>query len=284
MKTKKRKIGSQASKTTPQKGRKISEVARGTKSSILLEQSKTLPSERSFAVERTNGKIAFGNGTKGKVPPLGSAIEATYSPSGYSKSASFENDPCKGLPTFERNNYFYGKLLNVNDFKSEQEYFISKQRIINRFIHGKGIVCGFLVTKGDLEGTIEVSEGFALDDQGRELLLNTKYICDLNQKFTLNELGKQRDLFVAAKYEETKVNPVPSFEGGEKEFNMIREGAKIEVNFVPPDPSANSLFLAKIGIKVIRKKLHVEKIENTASVGNRVLSRIVIGRKKLRQS
>ena len=53
------------------------------------------------------------------------------------------------LKAFERNRYFYGKLLTVRDFEVEQRYFIEKQRLINRLIHGVGVVCGLKVEKID---------------------------------------------------------------------------------------------------------------------------------------
>ena len=46
---------------------------------------------------------------------------------------------------FERNRYFYGKLLSVEDFETEQKYFNDKRRTINRFLFGSGVVCGLNV-------------------------------------------------------------------------------------------------------------------------------------------
>ena len=34
---------------------------------------------------------------------------------------------------FERNKYFYGKLLTVDDFETEQRYMNDKRRVLNRF-------------------------------------------------------------------------------------------------------------------------------------------------------
>ncbi len=44
---------------------------------------------------------------------------------------------------FEKNKYFYGKLMTVRDFETEQRYFDEKRNLINRLLHGTGIVCGF---------------------------------------------------------------------------------------------------------------------------------------------
>lgn len=42
--------------------------------------------------------------------------------------------------SFERNKYFYGKLLSVSDFETEQRYMNDKRRLINRFKIGRAHV------------------------------------------------------------------------------------------------------------------------------------------------
>ncbi|MFR8166048.1 MAG: hypothetical protein ACLU8D_08775 [Enterocloster sp.] len=46
---------------------------------------------------------------------------------------------------FERNRYYYGKLLTEQDFNSEQRYFNDKRRMVNRFLHGSGVAAGLTV-------------------------------------------------------------------------------------------------------------------------------------------
>ncbi|RIK74672.1 hypothetical protein DCC62_14805, partial [candidate division KSB1 bacterium] len=46
------------------------------------------------------------------------------------------------IPFFERNNYFYSKLMTVRDFFAEQRYFNEKRWLMNRMISGWGVVCG----------------------------------------------------------------------------------------------------------------------------------------------
>ena len=76
----------------------------------------------------------------------------------------------KSFP-FERNRYFYGKLLSVEDFETEQKYFNDKRRTINRFLFGSGVVCGLGVVEVDDE-SISVERGLALDFAGREIVLD----------------------------------------------------------------------------------------------------------------
>mgnify|MGYP001043276592 CR=1 FL=1 len=44
--------------------------------------------------------------------------------------------------SFERNNYYYGKMLTSRDFQNEQSYMNDKRRLVNRLLHGVGIVYG----------------------------------------------------------------------------------------------------------------------------------------------
>jgi hypothetical protein len=53
--------------------------------------------------------------------------------------------PCALVPNMRRLNYFFGQMLGVDDFRSEQNYFREKHKMHNRCLHGYGTVCGLLV-------------------------------------------------------------------------------------------------------------------------------------------
>lgn len=88
------------------------------------------------------------------------------------------------LGQFERNNYFYGKLMTVRDFEAEQDYFNNKRFLINRMIHGIGIICGLKVEDGNSEAkkrpqkdknnswSVYLNPGVALDCCGHEIVVN----------------------------------------------------------------------------------------------------------------
>ena len=80
---------------------------------------------------------------------------------------------------FERNHYFYGKLLSVEDFELEQKYMNDKRRLINRFLFGSGVVTGLNVVDVD-EQTISVEAGFALDCWGREVFVDEPILLKLS--------------------------------------------------------------------------------------------------------
>jgi hypothetical protein len=91
------------------------------------------------------------------------------------------------LPRFERIKYFYGQLLGVREFQSEQRYFVDKHRLHNRYLHGYGVVCGLEVAPvvvtpdpcapehvahaapGTPHAYVEIAPGLALDCLGNEI-------------------------------------------------------------------------------------------------------------------
>jgi len=84
-------------------------------------------------------------------------------------SDSQENtENCK-LRAFEKNNYFYGKLMTVRDFVLEQQYVNDKRWLINNLLFGSGTVCGLNVSSVGMN--IVVKSGFAIDRCGREIIL-----------------------------------------------------------------------------------------------------------------
>jgi hypothetical protein len=71
---------------------------------------------------------------------------------------------------FERPRYFAGKLVTAEDFELEQRYHIEKRWLLNRMLQDVGVVSGLTVVAGK-QGTVTVAPGFALDPQGREILV-----------------------------------------------------------------------------------------------------------------
>jgi hypothetical protein len=77
-----------------------------------------------------------------------------------------------GLTQFERNRYFYGKLLDEYHFRLETDYHNQKRWLINRAVLGYGVVCGLDVKSApDQPNAIIVKPGFAIDKWGREIIV-----------------------------------------------------------------------------------------------------------------
>jgi hypothetical protein len=109
------------------------------------------------------------------------------------------------LEQFERNKYFYGKLMTVRDFETEQNYFNEKRHLLNRLIHGIGIVCGFDKIETDPDGAnVSLSPGVAIDCCGREIVV------DKEDKYLVNGTFKDKDTnCLYLKYAECEKEPVP---------------------------------------------------------------------------
>jgi hypothetical protein len=71
--------------------------------------------------------------------------------------------------------YFLGQLLTQRDLSAEQQYHVMLRRLLQREVLGTGTVAGLEVTRtsGTPEQFVVVSAGFALDPDGRELLVES---------------------------------------------------------------------------------------------------------------
>jgi hypothetical protein len=144
---------------------------------------------------------------------------------------------------FERNRYFYGKLLTVRDFESEQKYFNDKRRLLNRLLFGSGVVAGMQVVAVD-DKTITVENGVALDYLGREIVIPAPVTLKLSMidGFTNNEYKKNVYLYVA--YDEKGREPVHSVgsasaRGDEvSEYNRYLESYRLYIKEEAPAPDS----------------------------------------------
>ena len=68
-----------------------------------------------------------------------------------------------------RNRYFFGKRMSPESYRLEQRYGLERRLLLNRAIHGWGVVYGLGVTATSAD-TLTITPGLALDRNGRELL------------------------------------------------------------------------------------------------------------------
>ena len=88
-------------------------------------------------------------------------------------------DPCCGdddaCSSGSRNRYYIGKRLTPASFGAEQDYQLQRRRLINRAVHGWGVVYGFATAPADAAcgdgGALQIGPGLALDAAGRELVI-----------------------------------------------------------------------------------------------------------------
>src|SRR5215831_8329342 len=70
---------------------------------------------------------------------------------------------CVGLECLDRTRFFSGQLLTEADLNNEQSYWLAKNRLHNRFLHGWGVVCGMQVVCSECDGWVTVKPGYAID-------------------------------------------------------------------------------------------------------------------------
>ena len=132
--------------------------------------------------------------------------------------------------SFERNNYYYGKLLTSKDFQSEQGYMNDKRRLINRTLHGFGVVYGMDVVAAD-DSSIVLQSGMALDSSGREVVVSKSQVLKLSTIEGYNDL-KTDTVCLGIAYAEEQSDPVYAVmetdaAGEAKKYNRLKEGYKL---------------------------------------------------------
>src|SRR5258708_22247152 len=94
-----------------------------------------------------------------------------------------------------RNQYFDGKRLTPASFRLEQAYGIERRRLLNRAIHGWGLVYGYAIhpevsrESPEAASKLKVSPGLVLDQCGRELHLPEGLALSIRDVMVLDEKG-----------------------------------------------------------------------------------------------
>jgi len=133
---------------------------------------------------------------------------------------------------FERNKYYFGKLLTAKDFESEQRYFNDKRRFMNRLINSWGIVCGLGVVAAD-DASIVIQSGCALDPSGREIVIPETEVIKLSAIDGFSEL-ESSVAYLTLQYDEQPADEVYSvIDNGENQsgtkFNKDKETFKLKL-------------------------------------------------------
>lgn len=173
----------------------------------------------------------------------------------------------------ERNNYFFGKLMTVRDFESEQTYMNSKRRLGNRMMGGVGIVSGLDVVLVDNK-TFSLDPGMALDYMGREIVVPEPYVRRLNVIKGFEENKDKGIVYLCLAYKEelkeTTFSVASSGKSGgvSEEYNRISEGYELFLTSEKPKEEELKLdYLVNRRIKVydedgIKIMLDVNKYVN----------------------
>lgn len=139
-----------------------------------------------------------------------------------------------------KNNYFYGKLLTVRDFKTEQEYVEMRQRMMNRLMMGYGVVTGLRSVMID-DQTLSVEPGIAIDTLGREIVVPFPVTEKLSLLEGFEELTDVKELYLCLSYNEEGYERVQSISNVQEtlddlsQYNRTKESFKLSLKASGPD-------------------------------------------------
>ena len=92
----------------------------------------------------------------------------------------------------------------MEDFNAEQKYMNDKRRLVNRLVHGIGVVSGLNVVAID-DQTISVESGLAFDNTGREIVIDTpvtKKLSMINGYDSAMKSGSNAYVYLCLEYNE----------------------------------------------------------------------------------
>ena len=149
------------------------------------------------------------------------------------------------LYPFERNNYYYGMLLSVENFNAEQKYLNDKRRLINRLVHGSGVVSGMNVVAID-EQTISLESGLAFDSTGREIVVAnpvTKKLSMINGYDSAMSSGCNAYVYLCIEYNENEKGQMLDISSGnnDKAHDRVREGYELYLTSAEPEDDIDSI-------------------------------------------
>ena len=129
----------------------------------------------------------------------------------------------------------------MDDFQTEQKYMNDKRRLINRFLHGCGVVCGLNVVLVD-DCTLSLEPGMALDFAGREIVVDTPVTRKLSMIEGFDSYAEEDEdssyLYLCIEYAEKEKDPVYNVAGSganTAEFNKVAEGFRIYLTNREPE-------------------------------------------------
>jgi hypothetical protein len=158
-----------------------------------------------------------------------------------STTSSTSNGTGATLAPFQRNRYFYGKLMMVRDFLAEQVYMNGKRQLINRLVDGWGIVCGLEVSSqsasvsgpsgggsGQSGSSLTVNPGVAIDCCGHEIIVDQQVPVTISSLLSNTAPTNTSPFDLCLSYSECLQEPVTALANASSceetcEYNRIQE-------------------------------------------------------------
>ena len=164
---------------------------------------------------------------------------------------------------FQRNNYYYGKLLTARDFEEEQRYFNDKRRLANRLTGANGIVAGLGVIRAD-DLSLVIQAGCAYDASGREIVVPATRVVKLSTIEGFAQLTSSCAL-LGIRYDEQPAEEMYAVmdPSGETRYNRVREQYSLLLLDENLAPAISTPLAGFVGSTVIYSDPEVEVVQNT---------------------
>ncbi len=186
---------------------------------------------------------------------------------------------------FERNNYYYGKLLSAEDFELEQKYINDKRRMLSRMMYGSGVLAGLLVVDVD-EQTISVEAGVAIDAYGREIVVDRPFVRALSDidGYSTESAKSGRYIYLCIEYDEEASSrtfnitdvPVPR-DSSELSYGHISEKYHLYIKSGEPTeslPADRKIFENELVFNPVEDVTIRHSIPRFSEAGNQVMIHI----------
>src|SRR6266545_2329509 len=164
------------------------------------------------------------------------------------------------LDPAKRVNYTLGLVLGEDEFRQEQLYFVERDKLLNRLLHGYGVACGLLVSTAPDGGDVQVrvEPGFALTPRGNVVRVPEAQCARIgawllrHRDDVLGRLGSPPapgplPLYVRLCFRDCETDPVP-IPGGpcrSQEDSLapsrITDSFELELSLDPPDQAEEDM-------------------------------------------
>ena len=136
-----------------------------------------------------------------------------------------------------RINFFDGRLITAHDLRTEQDYFRTRMRRVNRHVHGFGIATGLSVKLDPSRNDILIEPGFGITPSGEEIEVCQQVV------FKLPVVANTKATLIQLRYVERPVEPLPAVERESAAFAVIEETSDV---FVAEVHGPDALTLARL--------------------------------------
>jgi hypothetical protein len=103
------------------------------------------------------------------------------------------------VPDVSRPHFYDGQALTAADLNAVQDYHRELLWLHQRTLHGSGIASGFAVTGAKGDKSVTVAPGYAIDAQGRSIVLDSPRVLDIPSVVS-DSAGKAVPYYLAVSY------------------------------------------------------------------------------------